>query len=235
MKKLLLAVMIATMAISCSGDSKSDNGTTPTPGAKAEFDSSNLGLYKGVFVGSSGVITLNIKNDGAVNAKLVLDGVTFNFTTSETVGDSGDISNLTFISGDKSFDISISGNGENVTASAINFPGHPNATLNILKEYSDQVVHCYEGTFTGSSTGILNVMTVDNFVSGLAFPTGAEDAYFLEGTRTESNMTGTYGEPAPGDGGTFTGTISGNNISGAWQSTATGSSDSGTWTATRTL
>ena len=90
MKKLFSLLFIVTFLISCSKDSSSDSSTpilSDTPLAKAEYDSSNFGIYKGIFTGSSGIITINIKNDGSLNATMVLDGTTYTFTTTETVAE----------------------------------------------------------------------------------------------------------------------------------------------------
>lgn len=236
MKKLLLLLLVTTFLISCSSDSSSDSsGSTlsNTPLAKAQFDNSNLGIYKGVFTGSSGIITVNIKNDGNVNAILVLDNVSYTFTTTETVSDTGDISALTFTSGTMSFDLSISNNGDIVEISSLNFPNHPTATISIVKEYSDMQVKCYQGTFTGTSSGVLNVITIDSDVYGLAYPNEAEDASYLSGTINETSMSGTYGSnPIQGN---FSGSISGNTITGQWGSIDVQNPGSGNWTAQRTL
>ncbi len=236
MKKLFTLLFAITFLFSCSSDSSSDSNTaglSNTPLAKAQFDTSNLGIYKGVFTGSSGTITVNIKNDGNVNATLVLDGVSSTFTTTEQVNETGAIEALTFTSGTMSFDLNISNNGDTVTATALVFPSHPNATLNILKEYSDLQVKCYEGNYTGTSTGILNIVTVDDFVSGLIYPTGAEDAMFMEGTSDGSVLSGTYGVGL--DAGTFLGNLTGNAMSGTWVNSSPENPASGNWTAQRKL
>jgi hypothetical protein len=237
MKKLFLLLLVSTFLISCSSDSSSDNSgpnLSNTPLAKAEFDNSNLGIYKGVFTGSSGIITVNIKNnEGNINAILVLDNVTYTFASTESISNTGDISDLTFISGAMSFDLSISNNGENITVSAMNFPNHPTATISIVKEYSNMQVKCYQGTFTGTSSGVLNVITIDNSVYGLAYPNEAEDASYLSGIINGTALTGTYGsDPVQGN---FSGAISGNTITGAWESIDTQNPGSGNWTAQRTL
>ncbi len=241
MKNLFIAFLVALSFSSCGGDDSSNgnnSGLSNTPQAKAEFDNSNLGIYKGVFSGSSGYITVNVKNNGAINATFILDGVNYNFTTTETVSESGNISNLTFTSGAMSFDLDISNNGEVIIASQLVFPNHPNATINLVKEYSDLQVRCYEGTFTGTSSseptnGVLNVVTVDNFVTGLAHPSDSEDASFLEGTNQNNSLSGTYGDQS--SGGTFLGQINGNSISGTWQSTNAANPGSGTWSGQRKL
>ena len=237
MKKLILLLLVSTFLISCSSDSSTEtSGPTlsNTPLAKAEFDNSNLGIYKGVFTGSSGIITVNIKNnDGNINAILVLDNVSYTFTSTESISDTGNISDLTFISGALSFDLSISNNGDSITVSAMNFPNHPTATLSIVKEYSDMQVKCYQGTFAGTSSGVLNVITIDNNVYGLAYPSEAEDASYLNGMINGTTLGGTYGsDPIQGN---FTGSLSGNTITGAWESIDAQNPGSGNWTAQRTL
>lgn len=235
-KKLFTLLFATAFLFSCSSDSSSDSNTTGlsnTPLAKAEFDASNLGIYKGIFTGSSGTIIINIKNDGNVNATLVLDGVSSTFTTTEQVNETGAIDALTFTSGTMSFDLNISNNGENIGATGLIFPNHPNATLNILKEYSDLQVKCYEGNYTGASTGILNFVTSDDYVSGLIFPTGAEDAMFLDGSSDGSTLSVRYGEGQ--DAGTFSGNLTGNSMSGTWTNTSPENPASGNWTAQRKL
>ncbi len=237
MKKLITLLFAITIMFSCSSDSSSDSNSNvlaTTPLAQAEFDSSNLGIYKGVFTGSSGNITVNIMNDGNVNATLVLDGVSSTFTTTEEVSGNGDISSLTFTSGGMSFDIDISNNGETADVSALNIPGHPNAAMIIVKEYSDIIVKCYQGTFTGTSSGVFNIMTSENNVYGLVYPSGAEDAYYLSGLINETTiLSGVYENGT--EGGYFVGNLSGNTLNGTWESTEEQDSSSGNWSGIRTL
>jgi hypothetical protein len=57
-----------------------------TPTAVAANNTSNKGVYKGVVVGSTGTIKFDIANGGTtVTGTLVLDGVTINLTTTNTV------------------------------------------------------------------------------------------------------------------------------------------------------
>ncbi len=77
MNKSILLFFLSILAFSCnsSDDSSSaaaDDGLTNVPEAKAEFDDSNFGVYKGIFVGSSGIVYVNINNTGSVSAKLTI-------------------------------------------------------------------------------------------------------------------------------------------------------------------
>jgi hypothetical protein len=237
MKKLFSLLFIVTFLISCSKDSSSDSGTpilSDTPLAKAEFDGSNFGIYKGVIIGSTGVITINIKNDGILTATLVIDGVTSVFTSNGNVALGEAINNLTFTSGDKSFTISVTANGGDISVLSSNIPGHLDATFNVIKEYSEDLVTCYQGTYTGTTDeGVFNLIFIDNQVYGLSRSNSAEsETYFLT-DGTINLQTNAISGSIDTNIGTFTGTLSGNTVSGNW-STDAGTS-TGTWSGTRTL
>ena len=232
MKKLLLLLLVSTFLISCSSDSSSESSgptLSNTPQAKAEFDTSNFGIYKGVIIGSTGVITINIKNDGELKATLVIDGVTSTYTSTGEVALNQPINNLRFTNGSNTFDINVSANGNDIVVTDSNIENHLGATFNIVKEYSTDLVKCYQGTYTGTNdNGVFNIIIIDQNLYGLSrsntFP--ESDTLFLNGDFIQNTISGTF------DGGTFSGSTSGNNISGTWQNL---SQETGTWTGQRTL
>lgn len=233
MKKICTLLFAIGLLFSCSDDDSSNSNTPITlatvPLAKAEFDSSNFGIYKGVMIGSSGIITINIKNDGNLNATLVIDGITSTYNSVGEAALNQPITNLQFTSGANTFDINVSPSGDDISVVSSNIIGHLDATFNIVKEYSTDLVKCYQGTYTGASdNGVFNVIILDQDLYGLsqsnAFP--ETETLFLNGGFIESTISGTF------SGGSFTGTTSGNTISGSWQNT---SQDTGTWTGQRTL
>ncbi len=232
MKKLFTLLFAITFMFSCSSDSSSDTNTTPlatVPLAKAEFDSSNFGIYKGVIIGSSGVITINIKNDGNLNATLVIDGVSSSYSSAGEVALNQAITNLIFTNGTNSFTINISASGDNIEVIDSNIQNHLGAIFNVVKEYSTDLVKCYQGTYSGTTdNGLFNIIILDQELYGLSRSSTSpeSEALFLNGGFIENTISGTF------DGGTFTGTVSGNNISGTWQNT---SQETGTWTGQRTL
>lgn len=231
MKKLFTCFFICIVIIGCSSDSSSDSSPslTNTPTAKAEYDSSNYGIYKGVFIGSTGNVFINIMNDGNINARLVIDGVTYNFTTTVQVALNQAIDGLTFTSGDMSFTVDVSANGDDISVISSNIPGHLGATFNVIKEYSTDLVRCYEGSYTGTDQGTFNMITIDTEVYGLTHPNVAEsETYFLNGSLEGNAISGSY------EGGTFIGTLSGNSMSGTWQNQGQ-EQDQGTWSGHRTL
>ena len=231
MKKIFTLLLIGIFCIGCSSDSDSDSGSSlaTTPSAKAEYDSSNFGIYKGVIIGSTGVITINIKNDGNLKATLVLDGVTSTYTSTGEVTLNQPITNLRFTNGNNTFDINVSANGNDIVVTDSNIENHIGATFNIIKEYSTDLVKCYQGTYTGTNdNGVFNIIIIDQDLYGLSrsntFP--ESDTLFLNGEFIQNTISGTF------DGGSFSGSTSGNNISGTWQNL---SQETGTWTGQRTL
>ena len=215
MKKLMTLLLIGIFCIGCSSDSDSDNSNSlaTTPSAKAEFDSSNFGIYKGVIIGSTGVVTINIKNDGNLKATLVIDGVSSTYTSTGEATLNQPINDLRFTNGSNTFDINVSANGNDIVVTASNIENHIGATFNIVKEYSTDLVKCYQGTYTGSKdNGVFNIIILDQDLYGLSRSNIFEESetLFLNGDFIQNTISGTF------DGGSFSGTASGNNISGTW-------------------
>lgn len=233
MKKLLVLLIAGILSAACSSDSSTPTGPTlsDTPLAKIQFNDTNFGIYKGVLVGPSGTVTLNIKNDGFLNATVVMDGVSYLFTSEGTITDGQDITDLVFTSGDKSFMVSISADGTTINETAISFPGFPSADMLLTKEYSDAQVTCYQGTYSGDLTGVFNFLAIGNYVYGMSLGGDGLNNYYIQGTRTGNTLIGTYEEPM----GTFSGSFTGITVSGNWQDTTPSSTDSGTWSSQRTL
>lgn len=232
MKKLILLLIFGFLALSCSDDDSSGAPLSNTPTAKAEYDNSNYGIYKGIFVGSSGSVLININNDGTVSATIVVDGKTYNFTTTESATENEDISGLTFTSGSLSFDFSVNSDGSDPLVYNIEFNNHPNAEISVIKEDSEHIVKCYQGTFNGDSSGTFNFAISENELYGLAAQNieGYSIVTELEGTVTDNSIMG-YVEEV----GTFEGTINGDNVSGTWESNDLEDPENGNWTGKRKL
>lgn len=189
MKKVhfILALLAIVSFSACKKDSKpatpSYTCTTckTAPDAKAANDASAGGIYKGVVIGSSGTIIFDIANNGtAITALMVIDGVTVNLTSAISLV-AGQPYNADFtgtLNGSAvtiHFAVGLSGATPTVTSSSI--PGHPNASINIIKETSTGLIECFEGTYstTKPETGTINLIlsrTLSKW-SGVARPTGA--------------------------------------------------------------
>lgn len=231
MKKLLVLLIAGIFFTACSSDSSTPTGPTlsDTPTAKIQFNDTNFGIYKGILVGPTGLITLNIKNDGFLNATVILDGVSYLFTSEGTITEGQDITDLVFTNGDKSFAVSISANGTDISETAISFPGFPSADMLLTKEYSDAQVTCYQGTYSGDATGVFNFLAIGTNVYGLSLGSDGLNNYYINGARSGNSVSGTY------DIGTFSGSFISTTVSGNWQDTDPSSSNSGTWAGQRTL
>jgi len=211
MKKIFTLVLASILFISCSSDDDSGPSLSNTPEAKAMYDNSSYGIYKGVFVGSSGVVLIDINNSGAIAATVTIDGTSHNFTTTETIGDGDNVNGMTFTSGSMSFDFWVGGDGQYPYVTNINFSGHPDAQIEILKEYSDMLTECLQGSYNGDDTGTFNLIVRGNEVYGLARSNDGGEGIYLDGMMTNNQIVGYF------DGGGFTGTKNGNSVSGTWE------------------
>lgn len=225
MKKLFFTLILGTLFLSCSSDD-SGPSLSNTPDANATHDSSNYGIYKGVFVGSTGTVLVNINNEGTISADLTIDGNKKTYTTTETVTEGSAITGLTFTNGSSSFDFNVGSSGINPTINNINISGHPNASITLVKEYSDSLVKVYLGSFSGDDSGTFNLITEGTDIYGLAKSNGDDSSIYLSGGLTGNTVAGIF------EGGTFVGTVSNNHISGTWQNTL---SESGSWSGNRKL
>ncbi len=135
-----------------------------TPDALAANNSSSKGIYKGVVIGSTGTIMFDIANNGsAITAILIIDGVTVNLTSlvSWVAGQAYTAPFTGLLNGNPvsiNFSVGLSGNAPTVTSS--NIPGHPVASINIIKESSSNLIECFEGTYstTKPETGVFNLI-----------------------------------------------------------------------------
>jgi hypothetical protein len=228
MKRLLLGAFAAVLFGSCSSDDDvSGTSLASQPDAKEIYDDNNFGVYKGVFVGSSGVVTININNNDGITATLVIDGHPQNFTTTENVEENTSINGLTFTNGSDSFDFYVSGSGNFPTIADIVISGHPNANIEVLKEFSYAQVKCFQGTFSGDDTGVFNLILSEGILDGLAKSDDNNESFYLDGyINDDDTISGTF------NGGVFEGEINGNSMSGQWQNFA---AESGNWSGTRKL
>lgn len=226
MKKMILTLLLSVMVLSCSSNDSSGSSLSNTPTAKEEYDASNFGIYKGVFVGSSGTVLININNEGSVSATLVINGTSFSYTTTESVTLNSVINGLTFTNGSSSFDFSVDASGNFALISNIVISGHPNANMYVVKEFSDALVKCYTGSFSGDDSGVFNLIVSDGEINGLAKSNSGNESINLVGVEANNIITGTF------SGGTFTGNVNNNSISGTWQNI---SAETGNWSGTRQL
>ncbi len=230
--KTIFSLLILLLVLSCSNsDSNGDSNQTlsQVPSAKSQYDNSNFGIYKGVFIGSSGTIILDISNStNSFTATLIIDGVTHNFITNQTI-QQNQTTTINFVEGSNSFSFTVSANGSNPTITNLIINGHPNAALLVVKETSTILIKCFEGTFSGGFSGTFNAVIYGNILKGITRGTSDIDIVTADGT-VENNQINAMGNAS--NGATFVGNLNGNTFSGTW--TIPNSTFNGTFTGVRT-
>jgi hypothetical protein len=223
-----LILIVLTIIQSCSSNSESSNtqSLTQTPQAKIEHNQSNYGIYKGVFVGSSGIIILDINNSSTtISASLIIDGNTLNFVSNQTI-QANQATTLNFVNGANSFTFSVAANGNNPTITNLLINGHPNAAILVVKETSTTLVKCFEGSYSGGDSGTFNGVIYGNILYGL-IGNADTDIYTANGSVNNNQIEG-----STQIGSTISGTLNGNSCSGTWTNTQAGIN--GTWSGIRT-
>ena len=222
---LMMAVVILGISIITFSCSKSDSSSAYTcttchtaPDALAVNDASAKGVYKGIEVGSSGTLSINIQNGSStITGTLVLDGITAALTSSVTytagqayVAPFTGTYNGSAVS--ITFSVGLSGGAPTVVTSSI--PGHPGATFTLYKETSTSLIEAFEGTYSKTGeTGTLNILLSRglNLWGGVALNNAAgSTASNVDGTINASNQL-------IETNGTNVGTISGDVINGTFQ------------------
>ena len=206
-----------------SSNVNSNQNLAQAPSANAQYDNSNYGIYKGVIIGSSGTIVLDISNSNdSLSATLIIDGVTHHFFTNQSIQQNQNTS-ITFVDGNDQFTFTVSSNGNNPTITNLNINGHPNAALLVVKENSTTLVKCFEGTFSGSYSGIFNAVIYGNIIKGISRTTGDLTIVYANGTvnNNQINASGTGS-----NGAVFVAALNGNNFSGNWSRFSDNSSGS---------
>lgn len=222
--RLFVPLMAMVLFVSCKKDS-SDNSTSyecttcnKAPEAVAANDASSKGIYKGVVIGSSGTIKFNIANNSnTISAVMVIDGTTVNLTStvSWTNGQPYVAPFTGTLNGQAvsiTFSVGFNGTAPVVTSSSI--PGHPNAVFGLVKETSNALVECFEGTYktSKSENGTFNILLSRSLGlwGGVARENGSPDTDDVDGT---IDSAGKMKE----SNGTVVGTLSGDQISGSFK------------------
>ncbi|TDD98586.1 hypothetical protein [Flavobacterium cellulosilyticum] len=134
-----------------------------TPDALVVNDANVKGVYKGVVVGSTGTIAINIQNgNNTITATMVLDGVSVAFTSNVAVVDGQTYVapfTGTFNGSAISMTFSVGLGGANPTITSSSIPGHPNTIFLLSKETSNSLIEAFQGTYTyDGQTGVFNIV-----------------------------------------------------------------------------
>lgn len=218
---LLVFASLSIFMIGCKKDATTYTCTTckTTPDALAANDNSSKGIYKGIVIGSSGTIMFDVMNSGStITATLVIDGVTTTLTSNVVwSGNSAYVGNFTGTMNGSPVSIKLSLNidGSNPMITSSDIPGHPNATFDIIKETSQNLVECFEGTYETDKpeSGVFNLLLsrTAKIFGGRSRKTGSTETNGFSGIITATN------EFKDNKSGTIFGTLSGDVISGSFK------------------
>lgn len=164
------AFLIGILMTSCSKDDETPVASytcltcKTTPDALAANDASVKGMYKGIIIGSTGTISINIQNGSStITATMVLDGVSVALTSNVAVVDGQSYVapfTGTFNGSPITMTFSVGLGGSSPTMVSSSIPGHPNAVFVLSKETSTSLIEGFEGTYavTGGEKGVFNIV-----------------------------------------------------------------------------
>ena len=232
---LILFGMIVITS-SCSKDDSNDNSAAVcdtcarTADALAANDTSIKGIYKGIFVGSTGYISIDIKNNSnTITGKLVIDGTTVLLTADVAVVEGQSYVapfTGTYNGSSISLTFSVGTGGGSPTITTSNIPGHPNAVLNLYKETSTSLIEAFESTYTQpNQTGVFNVIVARSLSKW-----GGTSKNNANGQTNP--VSGTISNNELNLDGTIIGTINGDALNGSFKN---GNNDTVTIKGKRTL
>jgi hypothetical protein len=211
---------------------------------KAQYDRSALGLYRGVIVGSSGWIEINILNDAvSASSKVNIDGKTEIQTSSYAFVDGQAVSRAAFTGETVNFEFSVDADGQNPAVNVITIAGHDNVVASVRKETSSTPSQAYEGTVTDpqNGSGVFNIVRAGSTFAGIGKGQHVSGTVDANGNLTGS---GSWTQPAGDDDATIrvtltvNGKFSGSTVSGTWKTSWTGAvsgTNSGTFSGKQTL
>jgi hypothetical protein len=217
-----LFIGIGIVTISCSKDSSGSitcETCHDTPDALAPNDAIAKGVYKGVEVGSTGSLYINIQNGSTtITGTMILDGETVLLVSSVAYVDGqAYVAPFTgvFNGSPISITFSVALDGTMPLVTAANIPGHADATFILYKETSTSLIEVFQGSYTktGGETGVFNIMLSRalNKWGGIALNDEAgSEADELDGIINGNNQLIVTGN------GVNIGTLSGDEINGSF-------------------
>lgn len=164
------ALFIGILMTSCSKDDETPVASytcltcKTSPDALATNDVSVKGIYKGIIIGSTGTISINIQNGSStITATMVLDGVTVALTSNVILIDGQPCVapfTGTFNGSPITMTFSVGLGGTLPTMISSSIPGHPNAVFVLSKETSTSLIEGFEGeiSVTGGEKGVFNIV-----------------------------------------------------------------------------
>jgi hypothetical protein len=235
MKKFLVKTLLSITIIfaSCSENDPLitiNDSAEELPIALSQYDNSNYGIYKGVFVGSSGTILVNLNNNGVISVSLTIDGVNYPFTSTESIMEN-EQTETTFTYQNNSFSFTVNADGSNPLITNVSIEGHPNASIIVVKENSSYVAQLYEGSYEGidqnNDQGTFNAIVFNGTVYILS-----KSSVYGSSSYASGSVDGNLVSGASSLGTIFSGNIENDEVmNGTWKITQT--NEKGIWSLTR--
>ena len=235
MKKFLVKTLLSITIIfaSCSENDPLitiNDSAEELPIALSQYDNSNYGIYKGVFVGSSGTILVNLNNNGVISVSLTIDGVNYPFTSTESITEN-EQTETTFTYQNNSFSFTVNADGSNQLITNVSIEGHPNASIIVVKENSSYVAQLYEGSYEGidqnNDKGTFNAIVFNGAVYILS-----KSSVYGSSSYASGSVDGNLVSGASSLGTIFSGNIENDEVmNGTWKITQT--NEKGIWSLTR--
>ena len=235
MKNFLVKTLLSITIIfaSCSENDPLitiNDSAEELPIALSQYDNSNYGIYKGVFVGSSGTILVNLNNNGVISVSLTIDGVNYPFTSSETITENQQ-TEITYAYENNSFSFTVNADGSNPLITNVSIEGHPDASIIVVKENSSYVAQLYEGSYEGidqnNDQGTFNAIVFNGAVYILSKSSVYGSSSYASGLVDGNLVSG-----ASSLGTIFSGNIENDEVmNGTWKITQT--NEKGIWSLAR--
>lgn len=238
-KKLsLIAILFISLFSACKDDGPAPYTCTDCadqPEANAAYDNTGQGIYKGVVVGSTGTIKIDVANNGSsITAVLIIDGISVSLTGNGSYSTSSGFNSSLSGSLDGGFVVipfGVSTTGD-VTIGTPTIPGHSGVAIKVLKEKSTHLVEVFEGEFGGGDSGTFNLVMVRN-------SNGEGEWVAIAKSDSNTFFTGEIGNNQLVGGNSdfvIVGKVAGDNVSGDWEYVVNGTTaTSGKWVGKRTL
>lgn len=258
MKNFYLLLILCCVFSNCTDD---DNDTTMTttsttqlaskPEAKAMFDNSYKGIYKGIVIGNvSGTLYVDIMNDDNLWAKFqtdnhetyILENIPYAKEDNQSVPN---FKKFRFGNENVLFDIKMDDTGNSILASNLKFYSDANSKICIEKEKSTSLIKCYTGRIeSGDGSGFINfVSNSRQKVRGLTKAPNSEEFTTIEGeislvyadneiSKSIDHPKTQYQLDANLEVGNLRGLLDGYEFKGNWMYE---DNELGTWNATRML
>ena len=235
MKKFLVKTLLSITIIFASCPKNDplitiNDSAEELPIALSQYDNSNYGIYKGVFVGSSGTILVNLNNNGVISVSLTIDGVNYPFTSTESIMEN-EQTETTFTYQNNSFSFTVNADGSNPLITNVSIEGHPNASIIVVKENSSYVAQLYEGSYEGidqnNDQGTFNAIVFNGAVYILS-----KSSVYGSSSYASGSVDGNLVSGASSLGTIFSGNIENDEVmNGTWKITQT--NEKGIWSLTR--